>query len=88
VNLVSNIGFGHQGATHTNADVYNQLSSISTFSLEFPLKHPTCIHHQKLADIRSMRNKLFPSMSLKVLRLFGFILKRIFGCFSPSIVSG
>jgi hypothetical protein len=88
VNLVSNIGFGHLGATHTSADVYNQLSSISTFSLEFPLKHPTCIHQQKSADIRSMRNKLFPSMNLKVLRLCGFILKRIFGSFSPSNVSG
>lgn len=87
VNLVSNIGFGHQGATHTNADVYNQLSNISTFSLEFPLKHPTYLHHQKSADIRSMRNKLFPSMSLKFSRLFGFNLKRIFGLFSPRLFS-
>jgi hypothetical protein len=79
VNLVSNIGFGHQGATHTTTDVYHGLSRISTEAMPFPLRHPNQWKHQQKADIRTLRTKMFPPPALKLWRLLVFKLHRYGG---------
>lgn len=48
VNLVSNIGFG-ENATHT-VSVDEIMANLPVYSLEFPLKHPTCIKRNFEAD--------------------------------------
>lgn len=47
VNLVSNIGFG---ADSTHTSIKNSMADIPTFSLNFPLKHPSTIKPDKPAD--------------------------------------
>jgi hypothetical protein len=79
VNLVSNIGFGSAGATHTVSDVYNSLAAIPTASLPLPLKHPVLWQHQQGADIRTMRTKMFPSLTRKLWRFLVFNLHRYGG---------
>jgi hypothetical protein len=74
VNLVTNIGFGHRGATHTAQDRFHGLSNLPTASLGFPLRHPDPLQHQRQADLRTLRNKMFPSYSLKAWRLFRAML--------------
>ncbi|MGA1331433.1 MAG: glycosyltransferase family A protein [Bacteroidia bacterium] len=79
VNLVSNIGFGHQGATHTSADVFHGISRIPTGSLNFPLRPPKAWKYEQKADIRTLRIKMFPSPALKIWRLLIFKLNRYGG---------
>ena len=79
VNLVSNIGFGTAGATHTVSDVYHSLSAIPTESMRFPLKHPVHCQHQLSADLRTLRTKMFPSPLRKLWRLLVFNLHRYGG---------
>ena len=74
VNLVSNIGFGHQGATHTATDVYHRQSRIPTAPIGFPLQHPAHWHRQRSADIRTLRTKMFPSYTRQLLRLFSALI--------------
>lgn len=74
VNLVSNIGFGHQGATHTATDVYHRQSRIPTAPIGFPLQHPAHWHRQHSADIRTLRTKMFPSYTRQLLRLFSALI--------------
>ena len=74
VNLVSNIGFGHQGATHTATDVYHRQSRIPTEPIGFPLQHPAHWHRQHSADIRTLRTKMFPSYTRQLLRLFSALI--------------
>lgn len=78
-NLVSNIGFGIEGATHTVSDMYNSLASIPTAALPFPLKHPVQWQHQQAADLRTLRTKMFPSPARKLWRLLVFNLHRYGG---------
>jgi hypothetical protein len=68
VNLVSNIGFGHQGATHTTNAKFNPLANIPTLSIEFPLKHPVNFEHHVQGDIYTMVKYMFPSFFIKLFR--------------------
>lgn len=68
VNLVSNIGFGHQGATHTSNAKFNPLANIPTLSIEFPLKHPVNFEHYVQGDIYTLIKYMFPSFFIKLFR--------------------
>jgi hypothetical protein len=54
VNLVANIGFGHD-ATHTKKST-NKLSNMPTADIGFPLKHPPFVIRDRLADRFTQEN--------------------------------
>jgi hypothetical protein len=55
VNLVSNIGFGHDDATHTN-NSNNKLSNMLAEDIGFPLKHPPVMIRDRIADRFTQEN--------------------------------
>jgi hypothetical protein len=75
VNLVSNIGFGHQGATHTGEDIYFQIGNIPTYSIKFPLKHPSDWSLNKSADRYTLERKMFPTKARKLHRFIVYLLR-------------
>jgi hypothetical protein len=48
VNLISNIGFDHEG-THT-IDVNDRRAKIPTVDMKFPLRHPVCMARDPIVD--------------------------------------
>ena len=75
-NLVSNIGFGCN-ATHTKDD-NSKNSCISITSLDFPLKHPSLVKLNKLADLRFYRKEFnYKSITSRILEKIKSITKRI-----------
>ena len=75
VNLVSNIGFGHEGSTHTFEDRFHQLANIPTGSLKYPLQHPGQWNTNRSADIRTLKLKMFPTRLRKIQRLVALYLR-------------
>lgn len=54
VNLVSNIGFGHEGATHTQ-DAADPHAALPTGTLPWPLHHPSYVLSDRPRDRRRFR---------------------------------
>lgn len=79
VNLISNIGFG-ANATHTH-DAEAKLADLSRDSLTLPLRHPTAVAANQLADAWSLRHVFQIDDSLlqltRIRRGAGARLKRV-----------
>ncbi len=54
VNLVTNIGYGAD-ATHSS-DPNNYFANFKMYDLDFPLKHPTAINRNEVADLFIQQN--------------------------------
>lgn len=62
VNLVSNIGWGHEDATHTKASE-SVLANIAAREMNFPLRHPANVAADAEADRVTFENIYLPEMS-------------------------
>jgi len=71
VNLISNIGFG-EGATHTKND--NEYSNMKVEEARFPLKHPSFILRNTIADSYTQktmfRRPMWKHIASKIIKYF------------------
>ena len=65
VNLVSNIGFGHEGATHTQ-DAADPHAALPTGTLPWPLHHPRYVLSDCPRDRRLFRTFLAARLRAKL----------------------
>jgi len=72
VNLIKNIGFGVEGATHTHRQ--NKFSRIPVERMAFPLQHPSFVIEDLEADSRTQRNNypLWKEVGVRVLNHLKF----------------
>lgn len=74
VNLISNIGFGREDATHTTGNSVE--ANMPIYPIKFPLKHPNGTIRNIVGDDFEYRKSLNPTPTLfkriynKVLRIF------------------
>jgi hypothetical protein len=68
VNLVTNIGFGHQGATHTQ-DAADPHAAVPTGQLHWPLRHPAHVLSDRPRDRQQFRAFLAERLKAKLRRL-------------------
>lgn len=73
-NLVSNIGFG-KNATHTRKYV-NFLAHRKTLEMKFPLKHPTSIEINLLADRYLSKKNFNTSIFHNIIRKISYLILR------------
>ncbi|NVO32572.1 nucleotide-diphospho-sugar transferase [Hymenobacter lapidiphilus] len=70
VNLVTNIGFGHEGATHTQ-DAADPHAALPTGTLCWPLRHPGHVLSDRLRDRQQFRAFLAGRLHAKLRALLG-----------------
>lgn len=70
VNLVTNIGFGHEGATHTQ-DAADPHAALPTGTLRWPLRHPSSVLGDARRDRRQFRAFLAGRVWAKLHGLLG-----------------
>lgn len=74
-NLISNIGFGLAGATHTK-NKGGIFSEMNTKDLDFPIKHPgSVVRNKKFDDYIQKQNFCWWKMFLKRNKFFNFFIK-------------
>lgn len=75
VNLVTNIGFGHEGATHTQ-DAADPHATLPTGLLHWPLRHPSPVLSDAPRDRRQFRFFLAGRLRAKLRGLLGQASRR------------
>ena len=71
VNLISNIGFGHDATHTTGSSIY---ADISSKEIGFPLRHPQHVFPHKEADTQTAKSQFTTSLRQRALNKFNRIL--------------
>jgi hypothetical protein len=78
-NLVKNLGFGHEGATHT-LQKYKHLSVTRNkeFNMKFPMEHPQKVEKDNLLIKKEFDKKQLKNSKLSKLIYYFNKIKKIF----------